>query len=178
NWVFFDIDLNGKTSGTFSIEGQRRAATQGASLGGVTFDLPPTSAYSVWASGHGLSGSDAEQTADSENGGRGDGYDNLAEYALGMDPTASDAGSRDWTQVSTENGTNQFDYVHYRRVDYAAEGLAYMLIDSADLSGGAAATNAQDQIFVGPAVDGYEAVTNRYEAVAPVKFIRLEIRKD
>lgn len=38
NMVFFDVDLNGATSGTFSIEGQRRAATQGASLAGVTFD--------------------------------------------------------------------------------------------------------------------------------------------
>ena len=39
NWLFFDINLNGNTSGTFSIEAPRRAATQGASLGGVTFDL-------------------------------------------------------------------------------------------------------------------------------------------
>uniref|UniRef100_UPI00356588E6 beta strand repeat-containing protein n=1 Tax=Pontiella sp. TaxID=2837462 RepID=UPI00356588E6 len=38
NMVFFDVDLNGATSGTFTIEAQRRAATQGASLAGVTFD--------------------------------------------------------------------------------------------------------------------------------------------
>ncbi|VGO13216.1 hypothetical protein PDESU_01770 [Pontiella desulfatans] len=38
NWVFFDIDLNGETSGTFTIEGQKRLATQGPSLAGITFD--------------------------------------------------------------------------------------------------------------------------------------------
>jgi hypothetical protein len=38
NFVFFDVALNGESAGTFSIEAQRRAATQGASLAGVTFD--------------------------------------------------------------------------------------------------------------------------------------------
>ncbi|WP_372847154.1 family 43 glycosylhydrolase [Pontiella sp.] len=41
NFVFFDVDLNGETSGTFTIEGQQRLNTQGASLVGVTFDVPP-----------------------------------------------------------------------------------------------------------------------------------------
>lgn len=38
NFVFFDVNLNGETSGAFSISAQRRAATQGASIAGVTFD--------------------------------------------------------------------------------------------------------------------------------------------
>ncbi|MDF7824029.1 family 43 glycosylhydrolase [Pontiellaceae bacterium B12227] len=38
NFVFFDIDLNGETSGNFTIEGQQRLSSQGASLVGVTFD--------------------------------------------------------------------------------------------------------------------------------------------
>ena len=42
NFVFFDVALNGATNGTFSIEVQRRAATQGASLAGVTFDTTST----------------------------------------------------------------------------------------------------------------------------------------
>lgn len=41
NWVFFDIDLNGETSATFSIEGAQRLATQGVGLTGITFDVPP-----------------------------------------------------------------------------------------------------------------------------------------
>jgi arylsulfatase A-like enzyme len=44
NWVFFDVDLNGETWVTFSIEGQQRLSTQGPSLTGVTFDATPTSA--------------------------------------------------------------------------------------------------------------------------------------
>ncbi len=178
SWVFFDIDLNGKTSGTFSIESQRRADSQGTSLGGVTFDLPLVSSYSEWASGYGLTGDDALMDADPENGGMGDGYDNLAEYALGMDPTRSDAGSRDWIDVTNEDGTNWFEYVHYRRTNYVNEGLHYWLIDSARLDSAVVSTNAQDQILVGPVVDGYEPVTNRYEVNDSSLFIKVEIRQD
>ncbi|VGO13214.1 Arylsulfatase [Pontiella desulfatans] len=38
-WVFFDVDLNGETSGTFSLEGQNRLADQGTAISGVIFDL-------------------------------------------------------------------------------------------------------------------------------------------
>ncbi|MDF7799591.1 histidine kinase [Pontiellaceae bacterium B1224] len=40
NFVFFDIGLNGATNATFSISGAQRLATQGASLTGITFDVP------------------------------------------------------------------------------------------------------------------------------------------
>uniref|UniRef100_UPI003562BE99 carbohydrate-binding protein n=1 Tax=Pontiella sp. TaxID=2837462 RepID=UPI003562BE99 len=136
------------------------------------------SAYSVWASGHGLSGDAALRMADEENGGIGDGYDNLAEFALGMNPTVADAGSRDWINTGTDGGTNWFDLVHYRRTDYANEGLSYLLIDSANLIDSTGSTNAQDRILIGPAADGYEAVTNRYEVEEDVKFIRLDIRQE
>ncbi|MDP4644598.1 MAG: hypothetical protein NWS71_09185 [Opitutales bacterium] len=50
NWVFFDIYLDGATSGTFGIQGQQRLATQGPSLTGVTFDaVPEPSAYALLA---------------------------------------------------------------------------------------------------------------------------------
>ncbi|WP_372847187.1 carbohydrate-binding protein, partial [Pontiella sp.] len=136
------------------------------------------SAYSVWAAGHALAGADALPDADAENGGIGDGYSNLAEFALGMDPAVADAGSRDWADAVNEGGTNWFDYVHYRRSDYAEAGLSYLLIDSTNLVDSVSHTNAQDQILVGPAVDGYEPVTNRYEADEAVRFIKLEIRQD
>ncbi|MDF7824030.1 sulfatase [Pontiellaceae bacterium B12227] len=38
-WVFFDVDLNGETSGPFSLEGQNRLAGQGTAISGVTFDV-------------------------------------------------------------------------------------------------------------------------------------------
>lgn len=61
-----------------------------------------------------------------------------------MNPTVTDAGSRDWAAVVSEGGTNWFDYVHYRRTNYDAEGLSYWLIDSTSLLDSVASTNAQD----------------------------------
>jgi hypothetical protein len=134
--------------------------------------------YAAWIADFGLSIDDALAHADLENGGLGDGYDNFAEYALGMDPTNADAGSRDWISVASEGGTNWVEYVHHRRSDYAGQGLSYLLIDSTNLVDSVAFTNAQDQIFVGPAVDGYEPVTNRYLTDESEKFIKLRIRQD
>ena len=37
--VFFDVDMSDVTSGTFSIEGQKRLRTQGPTLAGITLDL-------------------------------------------------------------------------------------------------------------------------------------------
>lgn len=40
DWVFFDVDTGGATSGTFTIESARRVgASQGSSIGGFTFDV-------------------------------------------------------------------------------------------------------------------------------------------
>jgi hypothetical protein len=133
-----------------------------------------TAVYSGWASGYGLTGDDSQQAADVEN----DGYNNLAEYALGMNPTNSDAGSRAWAALAVQNQTNCFDYVYYRRTNYINEGLSYVLIDSTNLVDAATFTNAQDQILVGPAVDGYQAVTNRYVAEDPARFIQFKIGLD
>lgn len=138
----------------------------------------PDADYSAWAGGYGLSGTNALLEADVENGGVGDGYNNLVEYALGMNPTNSDAGSRESVGTTVDGGTNYFEYVHSRRSDFAVQGLSYLLIDSTNLVDAVSFTNTQDQIHVGPAVDGYEPVTNRYRTGDPVKFIKLRIRQD
>jgi hypothetical protein len=134
--------------------------------------------YSTWTVGYGLTGDDALSGADAENGGVGDGYDNLMEYALGMDPTQADAGSRESIGTAVESGTNYFEYVYTRRSDYAAKKLFYLLIDSTNLLESTCNTNTQDQILVGSAVDGYQSVTNRYKADGPSKFIQLKIRQE
>ncbi|VGO13048.1 hypothetical protein PDESU_01602 [Pontiella desulfatans] len=134
--------------------------------------------YMEWVSRFGLTGADAEQSADVERGGAGDGYDNLAEYALGMNPTDTDAGSRDWTDIVSEGGTNWFEYVHGRRSDYVEQGLSYLLIDSTNLVASATSTNTQDQILVGLGIDGYEPVTNRYLIEEPEKFIEFQVRQE
>jgi hypothetical protein len=150
----------------------------GKSIQDVALELLKYDSYPGWASAYGLTGDDALKGADLENGGLGDGYDNLAEFALGMNPTTADAGSRDWNNLVSESGTNWFEYVHSRRSDYLEQDLAYLLIDSTNLLDSVLSTNAQDQILIGPAVDGYEPVTNRYLTDDPTKFIELKIRQN
>ncbi|MDF7799547.1 Ig domain-containing protein [Pontiellaceae bacterium B1224] len=140
-----------------------------------TITMPAADEFSAWASRFSLTGNDALRDADSIDQ---DGYDNLAEFALGMNPTNSDAGSMESVGTRVEGGTNWFEYVHSRRTDYAGLGLSYLLIDSTNLVESIAATNAQDQILVGPTAAGFEPVTNRYVAEGPAKFFQLMIRQD
>jgi arylsulfatase A-like enzyme len=49
SWVFFDVDMNGETSGTFNIAARQRRSSGGASLVGVTFDVPLNVGVSVHA---------------------------------------------------------------------------------------------------------------------------------
>ncbi|WP_372847407.1 Ig-like domain-containing protein, partial [Pontiella sp.] len=144
----------------------------------ATVSISVNADYSTWAASYGLTGSNALATADAENSGIGDGYDNLAEYALGMNPVNPDAGSRESVGTVAEGGTNWFEYVHDRRTDYVAQGLSYLLIDSTNLINSVSSTNAQDQILVGPAIDGYEPVTNRYLIDGAAKFIQLKIQQE
>ncbi|MDF7799347.1 Ig domain-containing protein [Pontiellaceae bacterium B1224] len=144
----------------------------------VKYAVSDPGRYAAWATSYGLVDGAAQQDADTENGGLGDGYDNLAEYALGMNPTVADAGSKDWINIASEGGTNWFEYVHNRRSDYSAQGLSYLLIDSTNLVSSVSNTNGQDQILVGPAVGDYESVTNRYPSGEAAKFIQLIIQQD
>ncbi len=134
--------------------------------------------FADWAAGHGLTGTDTDRDADPENGGLGDGYNNLVEFALGMDPTIADAGSEESIGTAAEGGTNYFEYVHNRRADYAAQGLSYLLLDKTNLITSVVGTNTQDQILIGVASASYEPVTNRYVIDEPVKFIELKVRQE
>ncbi|VGO13047.1 hypothetical protein PDESU_01601 [Pontiella desulfatans] len=140
----------------------------------ATVSISVNNAYSTWTTRYGLTGTNALPGADVEN----DGYDNLAEYALGMNPTNADAGSRESIGIAVDEGTNYLEYVHARRTDHVAQGLDYLLIDSTSLVDSASTTNAQDQVQVGPAIDGYEPVTNRYLTDDSAMFIQLEIRQE
>ncbi|WP_372846875.1 Ig domain-containing protein, partial [Pontiella sp.] len=141
----------------------------------VRYSILGPETYSTWAYDHGLAGAAALAGADSVDR---DGYPNLMEFALGMDPNQADARSRESVGRGAEGGTNYIEFVHARRTDFAEQGVSYLLVDSTNLAAVAASTNAQDQIRVGPAVAGFETVTNRYAIDPPARFIQLKIRQD
>lgn len=100
------------------------------------------------------------------------------EYALGMDPTAEDAGSKESVNTVAEGSTNYFEYVHDRRSDYVKRSLTYDLIDTENLIYQIGlATNSQDEVNMGTAVGSYETVTNRYITDKSVQFIELEVQQ-
>jgi hypothetical protein len=131
--------------------------------------------YSDWAAGYGLSGDDAFSAADIENGGVGDGYSNLLEFALGMDPTQADAHSKDDFYVEDEGDLSYFVYEYERRTDYVEQGLSYTLILTPDLK--TPSTEEPYDVTIGAAVEGYESVTTRYLIEDDAKFIQLEVEQ-
>ncbi|MEI6892080.1 MAG: Ig domain-containing protein [Pontiella sp.] len=141
----------------------------------VKYSVLGPESYATWAYDHGLVGADGVPSSDASDS---DGYANLLEFALGMNPNSPDAGSRDWIDCTSEGGTNYFELIHYRRSDYVDQGLNFLLIDATNLMNSVSNTNTQDQILVGPAVDGYELITNRYISNQSAEFIKLMIRKD
>jgi hypothetical protein len=141
---------------------------------GMNVSAVPAGSYAAWVFGYGLENDAALADADDDD----DGYNNLAEYALGMNPTNSNIESVPYAGTAIENGTNWFEVVHNRRSDYKEQGLKYLLIDSTNLMDSVSFTNTQDQILVGSSTHEYEPVTNRYEVRDPVKFIKLEIQQD
>ena len=64
----------------------------------VAYTIIEGSGLAAWAESYGLTGDAALPNADTIDQ---DGYDNLAEFALGMNPTNSDAGSKDSSKSAT-----------------------------------------------------------------------------
>ncbi|VGO18369.1 hypothetical protein SCARR_00421 [Pontiella sulfatireligans] len=130
------------------------------------------SSYSAWSVSYNLTGDDALESSDVEP----DGLDNLAEYALGGNPTNADADAvAPVAYVVTVLGTNWFYLVHNRRTD--DQSLRYTLGTKTNLTGVSWDTN--DVHVVGESVesDGFKTVTNRTEAATAAKFIKLEVSK-
>jgi len=108
-----------------------------------------------------------------------DGVDNLAEYALGGNPTHDDAASILPTFGITDagGGSNAMDYIYTRRLDAALRGLTYGLNESTNLLsewnyvGNAYETGSAD---IDPS---FESVTNTIPIAMGKGFINLEIRE-
>ncbi|MGE9269214.1 MAG: Ig-like domain-containing protein, partial [Verrucomicrobiales bacterium] len=142
---------------------------------GLVSDLDP---YSEWANRYGLTGESALPDSDGENGGIGDGYSNFAEYALGMNPTLWDAGSRESHGTAIDGGERYFEYLYYRRADYESLGISYQVMESSGLDDFGVTVDDQIITTVGPEVDGFETVRNRYLIEAPKKFVRLRVSQE
>jgi hypothetical protein len=137
--------------------------------------LPDMDSYLSWMKAYAntLTALEQVQAADPDF----DSYDNLAEYALGMIPDSSDAGTRDFAARAVENGTNYFKYIYHRRTD--DDTLTYLAIERTDLIYSSATTNEPDVQSTGAVIDNFEPVTNYYEIdAAPSTFIQLKIQKD
>jgi len=136
--------------------------------------------YTTWAQGYGLTGTAAAATYDVEP----DGMDNLAEYALGGNPTNDDTAAfmPSFEIMDAGGGSNSMNYIYNRRFDSAILGLTYGLTYGLNVS-----TNLLSEwIYVSNAYETgtanidlyFESVTNTVPTTEDEGFISLEIRRD
>jgi hypothetical protein len=147
-------------------------------IAGLTLELSEVEAtavpYDQWAIDNGLSGADADLDADIENGGAGDGLNNLLEYALGGDPNVDDAAA-----VAPQESVagSMFQHVYKERTDDDSLTFTVELDQDNDLTTvdwantGLSETRGTD--------DGeFQMVTNTVPTTDAQEFIRLSIEKN
>lgn len=133
---------------------------------------PNFAPYDVWASAKGLTeGVNDGYGDDAENGGLGDGMDNLLEYALGGNPLVDDAAA--FLPTSEVNG-GFLNYI-YKRQNPADPKLTYTVLDGTDLVAGGL-NNINTSETVSGVVDGFETVTNTVSTASEDKqFMSLKV---
>ncbi len=119
----FMNDVNG---GTFQV------ATSGTN--NLQLDFTPQTTgqtYSVWASGFGLTGGDADANADPDH----DGIQNLVEYALGSDPLNPDADAMPVMSIITVNQVKYLALTYARPLgNYRPIDVTYFVERSTDVT--------------------------------------------
>jgi hypothetical protein len=145
-------------------------------LNGAVENYTVATVYELWLDSFGLSGGDAGLEADIENGGLGDGLNNLMEYALGGDPTVDDAAGVLPTGKVSADGS-WFYYVHSERAD--DETLTYTVQLDDDLVADPGWSTNGISLVGESAVNGngYKSVTNRTDTGSR-GFITLQVGKD
>lgn len=133
----------------------------------------PEDLYNAWALDEGLTTNNNAYAADPD----GDALDNLAEYALGGQPTnPANQGIVSTYGMMEEGGTNWMAYVYAMRSDASLRGLDYYLETSTDLVV-ADWTNGNYEV-VGTHVTGgaFDYVTNRVPTLGETEqFLRVGI---
>jgi hypothetical protein len=136
----------------------------------------PTNTYDAWTVDQGLTaGVNDGMMDDAENGGAGDGVNNLLEYALGGDPLADDAAS-----ILPESVVESpyMYYVYNRRTDAAERDLEYHVLSTTDLVLDPM-TNATEELAPKDIGGGFEAVTNRIPIASEAQqFMGLEVQQN
>jgi hypothetical protein len=129
--------------------------------------------HAAWNAEYNLSGADAELTADPD----ADGMNNLVEYALGGNPTNTDASSILPGSVLVDaGGTNWLEHTYFRRLDAGLRGLSYEILRTDDLVDGVWTDSGVFEIGSGPVDADFEAVTNRISTAGyNNQFLRLNV---
>ncbi|QHI70661.1 hypothetical protein [Tichowtungia aerotolerans] len=135
----------------------------------------PADFYASWAASYGIAGSVG--LLDDPDG---DCLDNLSEYALGGDPgNNEDIGIAGDVALTTDSGTNYFEYTYRKRSDAAARGLSYYLEKNLDLVSGLWTNLDYEVMGVGIVDTDFETITNRIVIGSDANmFLRLRIKSD
>ncbi|QHI70660.1 glycosyl hydrolase family 18 protein [Tichowtungia aerotolerans] len=108
----------------------------------------------------------------------GDCLDNLSEYALGGDPgNNEDIGIAGDVALTTDSGTNYFEYTYRKRRDAVARGLSYYLEKNLDLVSGLWTNLDYEVMGVTSIDDNFDIITNSIPVNVDSEklFIRLRI---
>ena len=141
----------------------------------VTSELPstPESLYKDWAAGEGLTESNNDYTADPD----GDLLDNLAEYALGGQPTnPASQGIASTYAMEEAGGSDWMTYVYAMRADRTDRGLSYYLETTPDLVYSPWTNDNYEVVGTNVTGGAFDYVTNRVPILGETKqFLRVGI---
>jgi hypothetical protein len=105
-----------------------------------------------------------------------DRLNNLAEYAVGGDPSdAGDTGFFFYPSLKNDGGVDYFEYVYARRKDDDERGLAYSLEQTDSLIGESWSTNGVQAVGAGELNAEFDSVTNQVPS-AEETFLRLRVQ--
>jgi GH35 family endo-1,4-beta-xylanase len=132
----------------------------------------PEAFYALWSGQFDLG--DLDTLTDDPDG---DLLDNLAEYAMGGDPTNRlDVGYVPEFKFFETGGTNYVEYVYSGRNDAAARGLTYSVETTDDLTDGVWTNSGFAFVGADGAHEEFSTMTNHLPVVDGSGFIRLNIR--
>ena len=184
SWFTIDVTSYVTGNGTFSIaldeqgnSRQKLNSREGANAPylEVVTQAPadtPATRYAGWTDRFPTLGSATNRMDNFD----GDGLNNLAEYAIGGNPTnGADEGRAPEFQTVEEGGTNWIKYVYVRRNDAAARGLNYSLEQSTDLLSNVWTNAPAEEIGTGVLDTEFDSITNRVPTGENAQFIRLRV---